>query len=108
MVDYSGCRSRNTRRVFPAPSSSHQFFGIWSTPGTHFLGGTLYYPMKVLITGVITSLRCLFAKVVVNECNTRFLPTTIWVAGDYRGFSEYERSRLLCQIRQRVRLLAGH
>src|SRR5437867_13338557 len=41
MADYSGCRSRNTRGVFPAPSSCHRFLGVWSTPGKYFRGGTL-------------------------------------------------------------------
>ena len=41
MADYSGCRSCNTRGVFPAPSSFHRFLGVWSTPGEYFRGGTL-------------------------------------------------------------------
>jgi excisionase family DNA binding protein len=41
MADYSGRRSCDTRGVFPAPSSFHRFFGVWSTPGKHFRGGTL-------------------------------------------------------------------
>ena len=32
MAGYSGCRSCNTRGVFPAPSSRHQLFGVWSLP----------------------------------------------------------------------------
>ncbi len=41
MVDYSGYRARNTRRVFRAPSSFHRFFCGWSAPGRHFRGGML-------------------------------------------------------------------
>ncbi len=32
MVDYSGCRSRNTRELFLGSSSHPRFFGNWSAP----------------------------------------------------------------------------
>jgi hypothetical protein len=36
MVDYSGCRSRSTRGVFPAPSSSHQRYVFGPPPGCSY------------------------------------------------------------------------
>src|SRR5437870_3512133 len=75
MVDYSGCRSCNTRGVFPAPSSSHRFFGVWSTPGKHFRGGTLPLSNETVSIRRLRSLTTVSATAISSAiADVRFTP----------------------------------
>ena len=61
MADYSGCRSCNTRGVFPAPSSCYRFLGFWTFSLVETLKPCSYADRPVTLGGLLereTERRC--------------------------------------------------